>query len=223
MRKKPVSILLASLLFLYFPAEFFWRVSQAREMVTGTGIVLSCLFPALLILGLVRVTRVGWYTLVALIALWGVRDLHQYYALRTTSIGPLITHLSIYVISLCYFINPRVRHLYFDPKLRWWRTKPRYETHLPFVMYARDEWHYPVLRNISDGGCFIETSHLLDANARVLISIPLPVPLGLSVIKTEGEVRWVSNNPLRHGMGIQFVDTEKPHARAIREYVRRQL
>jgi hypothetical protein len=77
MRKKPVSLILASLIFLYLPVEYVWRLSQTREMMTGTGIFLSVVLPALLIAGLMRVTRVGWYTLVALVALWGVRDLHQ--------------------------------------------------------------------------------------------------------------------------------------------------
>ena len=223
MRKKPLSLFLASLIFLYFPLEYFWELSTLKEPFTAVSCVLSIVLPLILIAGLLRVTKVGWYTLVATIALWGIWDLNHYYQSRTTSVGPLITHLSIYLISLGYFINPRIRHLYFDPKLRWWRQKPRYETHLPFMMHNQTDWFYPVLRNISEGGCFIETPHLLHANDKIAISIPLPVPLGVSVIKTQGEVRWVSKNPLRQGMGIQFVNFDRSNGRAIREYVRQQL
>jgi hypothetical protein len=122
-----------------------------------------------------------------------------------------------------YFINPRVRHLYFDPKLRWWRTKPRYETHIPFIMNHRQDWEYPILRNISEGGCFIETPHLLEINSTLDIAIPLPVPLSVSVIKTRGEVRWISTNPLRQGMGVQFHEPPAAHSKAIRDYVRKQM
>jgi hypothetical protein len=222
MRKRPLALFFCSLLFLYFPLELFFRWSQQ-----GRGeifdFVLSVVLPLTLMAGLIRVSKVGWYTLIAMVALWGVRDLYEYYHSEGMGVGPLLVHISIYCLSMGYFINPRVRHLYFDPKLRWWRTKPRYETHVPFIMASEAEWQYPILRNISEGGCFIETSHLLNVNDSIDIAIPLPVPLSVSVIKTKGEVRWVSTNPVRHGMGVQFIDAPPLHTKAIREYVRRQL
>ena len=158
-----------------------------------------------------------------MVALWGVRDLYEYYHSEGAGIIPLFIHIAIYCASLVYFINPRVRHLYFDPKLRWWRTKPRYETHIPFMMRHDKDWQYPILRNISEGRCFIETPHPFKLNETFDIAIPLPVPLSVSVIKTQGEVRWVSTNPLRYGMGVQFINASPQHNKAIREYVRKQL
>ena len=124
---------------------------------------------------------------------------------------------------MTYFINPRIRHLYFDPKSRWWRTKPRYETHLPLLINRGEKSQYPVLRNISEGGCFIETTHLGEMNDKVHVAIPLPVPLTVSVIRSEGWVRWVSRDPNRMGMGIEFKDPLPKHVKALREYVNRQL
>lgn len=223
MRKRPVALFLSACLFLYFPGEMIWRWVSHAHPVVPMDVFFSMVMPAVLLIGLIRVTTVGWYTLIAGVSLWGVRDLYEYYSTQTTSIMPLIIHVSIYCISLGYFINPRVRHLYFDPKSRWWRAKPRYETHIAFLMNHQSQWHYPILRNISEGGCFVETPHLLEMNAPIQIAIPLPVPLSVSVIKTEGEVRWVSNNPLRPGMGIQFKNPPEAHSKALREYVRRQL
>ena len=139
------------------------------------------------------------------------------------SVTPFLIHIGIYLFSLSYFINPRIRHLYFDPKMRWWRTKPRYETYVPFIMNHNSEWQYPILRNVSEGGCFIETPRLLGVTEQVQIAIPLPVPLGVSVIKAVGEVRWVSNNPARHGIGVEFIDPLPEHTKALAEFVRQQL
>lgn len=223
MRQRPFLLFVSSCLFLYFPAELAWRWISHSHPVLPMDIFFSIVMPAILMVGLIRVTKVGWYTLITLVALWGVRDLYDFYSTQGSSLSPLIIHLAIYCVSVGYFINPRVRHLYFDPKLRWWRSKPRYETHIPFLMSHANQWHYPILRNISEGGCFIETPHLLDVNADLQISIPLPIPLSVSVIKTQGEVRWVSTNPLRHGMGVQFRNPPPEHFKAIKEYVRKQL
>lgn len=222
MRKRPAALFLCALLFCYFPIEFLSKVLHG-DPVRGFEAFLSLALPLILMFGLIRVTRVGWYTLVMMVALWGVEDLYQYYARHTSNLSPLLAHLAIYVVSLAYFINPRVRTLYFDPKMRWWRSKPRYETHMPSLVHVKEDWHYPVLRNISEGGCFVETNHLLDVNSTLNVAIPLPIPLNLSVIQAEGVVRWVSTNPLRHGMGIQFHNPNPQIAKALRGFVAHQL
>jgi hypothetical protein len=221
MRKRPFLLFVAATAFLFFPMELIFRIASGHE-VTWIDHVLSGILPIFLLFGLIRVTKVGWYTLVATVSLWGVRDLYSYYELQSSSI-PFLIHVGIYVFSMTYFINPRVRHVYFDPKLRWWRSKPRFETHVPFMMNHKSVWHYPILRNVSEGGCFIETPHLAKMSEEIQITIPLPVPLGVSVIKTKGEVRWISRNPLRYGMGVQFKDPLPEHAFAIKEFVRKQL
>ena len=63
----------------------------------------------------------------------------------------------------------------------------------------------------------------MEVNSNLEVKIPLPIPLNLSVINAEGEVRWSSNNPLRQGMGVQFKDPSPEVSRALKEYVARQL
>jgi hypothetical protein len=226
MRQRPAALFICTLLFLYFPIEFASKLIKGGDFHAFEA-MLSLGLPLILVIGLIRVSRIGWYTLVTFVALWGIEDLYQYYQRHSSNLSPLLVHLAIYFVSLAYFINPRVRTLYFDPKMRWWRTKPRYETHLPSILQAQaqapEQWHYPVLRNISEGGCFVETSHFLDVNSRLEVAIPLPVPLNVSVIKAEGEVRWVSTNPLRQGMGIQFLNPPPAVEKALRGFVAKQL
>ena len=222
MRKRPLALFLCASLFLYLPLETLWHWNQGIPVQTIDVVLLGAL-PLILLIGLVRVTKVGWYTLVALISLWGIRDLQQFYFTQGQTLRPLFIHLFIYGISVSYFINPRIRHLYFDPKMRWWRAKTRYETHLPFIYKAKEEWFYPILRNVSEGGCFIETPHLLEISDKIHLTIPLPVPLAVSVIKTIGEVRWVSKNPLRLGMGVQFLAAPAEQTRALKQFVQKKL
>lgn len=221
MRRRPFLITLSSLLFLYFPIELVFHVVQGIR-VKPADWFLSGVLPILLLVGLIRVTKVGWYTLVALVSLWGMRDLYSYYS-DEKSIFPFISHLLIYAFSMTYFINPRIRHLYFDPKLRWWRTKPRYETHHAVVLNRENNPHYPILRNISEGGCFVEMGEKLNISEMVEIVFPLPVPLGQSVFKSMGEVRWVSTAQERPGVGIQFKDTSPSDQKALNLFVAQQL
>ncbi len=222
MRKRPVLLFLSALILLYFPTEFFWSWYRTHRFLPS-DIFFSILLPCLLLIGLIRVTKIGWYTLIAFGALWGFKDIYQIYAEQSQGQLPAILHIFVYGLSFAYFINPRVRHLYFDPKLRWWRTKPRYETHLPCIVIKDSNDHYPVLMNISAGGCFLETPHVFEVNESVDMALPLPVPLNVSVIKARGEVRWVSTNPLRQGMGVEFTDVKPLHRKAICAYVRKKL
>ena len=233
MRRRPFHLFLAASLFLYFPMSIGFQFLQGsmfgfqhppgqQEPLTLVDLLLSGVIPFFLIWGLIRVTKIGWYTLVAMVSLWGMKDLWSYYQESGATTSYLI-HVGIYIVSITYFINPRVRHVYFDPKLRWWRAKKRFETNLPFMFSHDGTWYYPVLRNISEGGCFVETPHLAKVHEAVQITIPLPIPLGVSVIKAKGEVRWISRNPLRFGMGIQFKEPLPQHTKALKEFVRLQL
>ena len=223
MRQRPFALFVSACLFLYFPVELLYRWYAENMAVDAVDIALSVVLPLFLIVGLVRVTVVSWYTLVAMVALWGVRDLHDFYASQGASSVTFLLHVAIYALSLGYFINPRIRRVYFDPQLRWWRSKPRHETHLPFLFSHQDSFHYPILRNLSEGGCFIEMANPLGMTSLLKIAIPLPIPLNVSVIKAEGEVRWVSTNPLRTGMGVRFTHLGKSEIKAIKEFIRQQL
>jgi hypothetical protein len=222
MLKRPLAILFTSLLFLYFPAELAARYHDGFRISAGEW-VLSGILPLLVLFGLLRVTKLGWMALVGFVALWGINDLYLFYMVRGAHLSTLLIHVTIYALSLSYFINPRVRTLYFDPKLCWWKSKPRFETCLPLILNDGKAWHYPILKNVSEGGCFVETPHLLPMDAELSLTIPLPIPLNVPVIHSQGRVRWVSRNPLRTGMGIEFSGETGVQRKAIRQYVRHQL
>jgi hypothetical protein len=217
MQKRPLTLIVASCIFLFSP------ISLINEFLLGKAInsvdwLLSGLLPLGLCVGLLRVNRIAWYTLFGFVFLWGVRDLH---GLQNTS-GNLIQvllNLFIYTLSLTYFINPRIKRLYFDPRLQWWRTKIRYETHGPAIIEVGTKTHYPTLKNISEGGCFLETPHTQEQSEQILITIPLPSPVPKSSLKLIGEVRWVSSQPEKMGMGIQFLSLSKEDRINLKKFV----
>ena len=219
MRRRPLFLLVAAGLFGYFP---FALVMRFLDGATSRPVewVLDAIVPLLLIVSLVRVTRVGWYTLVAYIALLGIRDLRDYYGTSARGVTSLLTHLGIYVVSIAYFIHPRVRRLYFDPKLHWWKTKPRFDTHAAALCrLSTGTWTYPVLRNLSAGGCFLEPAVPPSTGESVEVRIPVPFSSDVAVLRSRGEVRWISRRSERVGYGVKFLDMPPTNRRTLRRYL----
>lgn len=219
MKRRPIFLLIAASLFSYFPVMLLWRFLDGGT-VRPVEWVLDLVVPVALVVSLVRVTRVGWYTLIAYIALLGIRDLRDYYGTSVRGVASLLTHLSIYVVSIAYFIHPRVRRLYFDPKMHWWKTKPRFDTHAAALCrLSTGHWTYPVLRNLSAGGCFLETGVAPSTGEIVEVRIPVPFAADVAVLQSRGEVRWVSRKADRIGYGVKFLEMPATNRRTLRRYL----
>jgi Tfp pilus assembly protein PilZ len=225
MKRKPLLLIFAALLFLFFPAEWFaqnyrFHLNFQQSVRTDlVGFILSVVLPLLLMAGLMKVSRFGWYALICFAVISGVRDAHAIARFQGGSPWTAVGHVFVFAISLFYFVHPRIRTLYFDPKKQWWKTKPRYATHLPALCFDGADWHYPILANISSGGCFFETPHVLETDKEVLVTIPLPEPLGVSVLRAKGQVKWVSKDEQRTGYGIQFTEIDRRNQRALNRLV----
>ena len=48
----------------------------------------------------------------------------------TITMLPIILAYSLNLIIVTYFLVPAVRKVYFDPRLRWWETLPRYSCNI---------------------------------------------------------------------------------------------
>lgn len=81
-----------------------------------------------------------------------------HYASGTLSL-PAILGLYLTQLALAaYFLTPSVRRTYFDPRVRWWESKPRYELKAPAVLAAGGERADGELLNVSEGGAFVSTA-----------------------------------------------------------------
>lgn len=66
----------------------------------------------------------------------------------------LVAVMVIDVLAVAYFVAPSVRKVYFDPRMRWWETAPRYV----FDVQSSMSGEASLIKNISEGGAFVETS-----------------------------------------------------------------
>jgi len=68
------------------------------------------------------------------------------------------------IVLVTYFLLPAVRTPFFNPRVRWWETKPRYELRLPVGLRKDPQaaWLQSMILNLSEGGCFLEASDRLE-------------------------------------------------------------
>lgn len=89
---------------------------------------------------------------------WTQMNLANFLALS----GVLLVDLLI----VAYFVAPSVRKVYFDPRMRWWETAPRYHFDRSGLIEGKDI----LIKNISKGGVLIETEHSFYENQNVELS-----------------------------------------------------
>jgi PilZ domain-containing protein len=183
MRQRPLSVKLISLLCLLMPPCVLWMAARVsglplagnhgifHHMAVSDGFVLA-LFPVVAA-GVYSVRRWGWYLYV------GFAAFLIPYTLRADSIigsgfGRGVTLFFIAaIVSLCaLFFRKHVYSPYFDPRLRWWESAPRYRINLNTRLFTRrGEAEAVVMKDISTTGCFVDLSRNLAVGERVWIVI----------------------------------------------------
>jgi uncharacterized protein (TIGR02266 family) len=84
------------------------------------------------------------------------------------------------------------------------RTDPRYDRRVDVEITADGQEIHAVSLNVSLGGMFVETNHLL--NEQTPVQVRFRVPTQPEPIEVAGEVRWIERREADHlsGMGIRF-------------------
>lgn len=112
-----------------------------------------------------------------------------------------------YVINLLvvgYFIIPQVRQVYFDPRLRWWETKPRYQAEFTVHFSWVDTKGKGDIKNLSEGGLFIETDMKINTSGRIDMNFEYQ---GTNY-SFKGEVVYSKPSNNRYGYGISLLVDE---------------
>jgi hypothetical protein len=142
----------------------------------------------------------SWMAYVALMIVPVSYSLLEYSKNATTVMAlGLAFFFFINFLVVGYFLKPAVRRLYFDPRMRWWETKPRYKADFQCQVELEDKQFWVEIKNISEGGAFLEA--LQEFNEGDHLKLYFKDPAG--VIALNGEVVYRRNaKPL--GYGFKF-------------------
>lgn len=116
--------------------------------------------------------------------------------------------IAFYLINLLvvgYFILPQVRQVYFDPSLRWWETQPRFKTEFETHFTWVDQKGRGDIKNLSQGGLFIETDMTLNTMARIDINLKY----NDQSYMVKGEIVYSKPSGGRNGYGISLIAGEE--------------
>lgn len=219
MRNKPLIFQLLSVLFLLEPAIkiLYFKASTHFDFTTIFANVMArsgfrevfdfwIVFP---IAGLMLWKLRKWtYFAFLSVMTYLIFSIFTYekYTWPYNSDSPLFYHYFIIVITLLtvgYFLVPDVRAPFFNRKLRWWETKPRYKTLIPAKITGNKITFQSEIINISQTGAFlVDSNHLSpgDVVSLTFESEGLLMEIPVKVVSRH----VISSTP---GIGVQFFPT----------------
>lgn len=129
----------------------------------------------------------------------------------------LITLLGVDVLNLAtvsYFLIPAVRTTYFNPRIRWWESKPRYQVNFWGRMDRLGKTASCRISDLSEGGVFLEIAN------QAPVQIDEPVLLQFSFfnldVSAQGRVLHKSVRGNVQGLGIMFEGLSPAEFKALR-------
>jgi hypothetical protein len=130
------------------------------------------------------------------------------------SFSVLLSSFSLNILLVSYFLLKEVRSLYFNPRLRWWESKPRYTVKETVFLKVKNREIESILINISEGGALLATSANLDPKTEIQFHFKF---MGYDLL-LKGEVVYRfaqvsssgvgSGKKFKYQYGIQFVFTQ---------------
>ncbi|MEK6772832.1 MAG: PilZ domain-containing protein [Bdellovibrionota bacterium] len=127
---------------------------------------------------------------------WGSRP-------EVGSIVPLLILFTVNIVLVAYLLIPAVRTIYFDPRLRWWETKPRYSVDYDAEVKFNETVAHAKVVNLSESGLFAQMKDFMpDDGSRIEVSF-----------KDDGTLYIAVGTAIHHqrqgemGIGVQFVHT----------------
>lgn len=128
---------------------------------------------------------------------------YEQYTWPYNSDSPLFYHYFIIGLTLfviVYFLIPDVRAPFFNRKLRWWESKPRYRTTIPARISGNKVTFQSEILNISQTGAFLKDNNHLSPGEVVSLAFESEGLLMEMPVKVIG--RHVISQT--QGLGVQF-------------------
>lgn len=212
--RKPLSILILSLLFLLSPlAILVFNAALNMVPLIGYGSILYRLrIQDLLILSLYPVAALsiflvkkwGWWTLVSsalLMILYNLVTLF-YNPFASTALV-LLMNGALFAVALLFFRKHLIAP-YFHPRLRWWEQDQRYEIDIYLKFLGTDR--NVIISDISEGGCYIFVDYLIETGAEV----PVMIVCGAFHITLQAKVMRIARESEKYyGFGLMFLKMDE--------------
>lgn len=128
----------------------------------------------------------------------------------STSLLLLAQILNLAIVG--YVLLPHVRAPYFNPKLRWWESLPRFYVSFPCVLFLPNSKVAAEVINISKGGVYIKTR-----GARIAATeADVELALNGNRVKLHCRVAHVSSL----GCGLQFLFSQSTDKAVVENFIR---
>ncbi|MCB0421897.1 MAG: PilZ domain-containing protein, partial [Bdellovibrionales bacterium] len=125
------------------------------------------------------------------------------------SLSVALGALTFNLIGLIYFLHPSVRRVFFDQKIKWWESAPRFATAINDVKINRESDQICNIINLSTSGALLRAKNPPSRGDTIRVNFSL----GNDFIETEAKVIHVNED----SFGVQFSDT----ASKIRRYLKK--
>jgi len=131
---------------------------------------------------------------------------------------PLIFSLSL-IMLVFFIVKMELRVPYFNPKIAWWESDPRYKISVPTNMSSQDHLYHGEIMDISTHGCFIKSKAPLKADQIIHVKFSL-FDLQFSC---DGKIVWQTEGAVTHpkGVGVRFLNLERKNQNILRDTVKK--
>lgn len=228
MKRKPWPLIVLTLLHLFAPVgnivanAIFANVSIAvytRALFHPDELLRTFIFLCIPIVGGILIyvcKKWSYYLYLVLMTFPFCYSYMSWQAQPTVELGVyLIAFYLINLIVVGYFILPQVRQVYFDSRLRWWETQPRFKAEFETDFTWVDQKAKGEIKNLSEGGLFIETDLKMPAQSRIDIDFKYKEKR----YALKGEVIYSRSSGTRVGYGVSLVNTDSSQD-AVKELIK---
>lgn len=102
------------------------------------------------------------------------------------------------LLMVIYFMLPQVRQVYFDRRLRWWETKPRFKVDFETEIVFGEQKTTGEIKNISEDGLFVESN----LQMKKMDTFDINFNFMNQLYPLKGQVVYSKNSNNRIGYGI---------------------
>ena len=182
MKKRPLSIVVIALLYLFEPVGNLLQAAYVNGLpLTGENSILYHLiwsdwivlglFPVVAY-GIYNVKKWGWYLFLSFSVLLIFYNLYVYFYLNPNyHLQTVILFILIVTSITAIFFRKHVYSPYFNPRLRWWEVASRYRVALSAKIFTTDGPMDCQVLDISVTGCYVDYSGNLSEGDKIWLII----------------------------------------------------